>query len=512
MKPHTATRRRSAWVALGGLLSLALRTSPCAAQEAPKSHEDNAAFLYTEPMPTHYLRPMVEELVALLAGLGQYYSARETNSLDWDNTYDWAGLESKLDGSGYSFDTNYFDTNFLSHPGSGTVYYWVARGNRMSVLTAFAFAFASSAVWEYAGEFREQVSVNDVFVTPLAGLAIGETTTQLGAFFDRSCDTSVNRVLGTLFAPSKTAHDLVDGAELARTATCDRYGLALSGEHRFSLRSGGAAVFQKNRSSVAETRFGLQMSVKNLSTWHRSGRGLETFEDGNVAELSASMALAAGGLSDFRLSARNVPAGIHFHDTKPGTRRREVLFGPVVRATYAAHRFDRRRARLDHAFTIDAPAVAIEYVEETPHIRFDASLDAGGSLGGVDSLARSRYLEHESAETLSSVFRERGYNHAAGLVLSPRLRLSTSHLEIGAQLDSHRLWSIRFLDRYRERGPFAPSSDSLRRGSLWLGLGASSFPPRLSMFADFIEHESTVGPHTETRRELGLGFALESVL
>lgn len=512
MKALSASRRRFSRVAFGGLLALGLQASPCAAQDAPESHEDNAAFLYTEPMATHYLRPMLEEVVALLLGLGQYYSARETNSLDWDNTYDWSGLESKLDGSGYSFDTNYFDTNFLSHPGSGTVYYWAARGNRMSVLSALAFAFASSAVWEYAGEFREQVSVNDLFVTPLAGMAIGETTTQLGAFFDRSCDTTPNRVLGTLFGPSKTAHDLADGATLARTATCDRYGLAQSGEHRFALRSGGAAVFQHGGKSAGETRFGLDTSVKNLSTWHRAGRGLETFEDGNVAELSASAALAAGGFSDLRLSVRNLPAGIHFHDTNPATRRREVLFGPVIRATYTAHRFDRQRSRLDHAFTIDAPAVALEYVEETRGVRFDASLDAGGSFGGVDSLARARYLEHADVETLASVAGARGYNHVVGLVLAPRLRLTTSHVQLGAELDTHRLWAVRFLDRYPDRGPFTPASDSLRRGALWLSLGASSLPPRVVLFADVIEHESTVGRDTEIRREVGTGVALESVL
>jgi hypothetical protein len=481
------------------------------AQEAPQSAHENATFLYVEPMPTHYLRPMVEELAALLLGLGQYYSAQETNSLDWDNSYNWAGLESKLDGSGYSFDTNYFDTNYLSHPGSGTVYYWLARGNRMSVMTALAFAFASSAVWEYAGEFRERVSVNDVFVTPLAGMAIGETTTQLGAFFDRSCPTAANRALGTLFGPSKTAHDLADGAELARTDACDRYGFARSGEHRFVLRSAGAGVFRDDRASVFETRFGVDLGVKNLRRARHDGRGLDTFDDGNVAELSASAALSTGGFSDIRVKVRNVPAGIHFRDTARGTRRREVIFGPVVRGTYSAHRFDRDASRFDRAFFLDAPAVTVEYVEETQGIRFDASLDAGGSFGGVSSPAQARYLRYGSEDALPSVARERGYNHVVGLVFAPRLRLRTPHVELGAELDSHRVWAVRFLDRYGGKH-FVAAADQVRRGAVWLGFGPRELPPRLVFFADFLEHRSTVEVQSETRREYSTGLALESVL
>ncbi len=511
MKWRSAARRRSLRAAVGSLLACGLWSTSAAAQDAPEPHEENATFRYVEPMPSHYLRPMLEEAVALLAGLAHYYSQRETNSLDWDNTYDWAGLESKLDGSGYSFDTNYFDTNYLSHPGSGTVYYWLARGNRMSVMTALAFAFASSAVWEYAGEFREQVSVNDVFVTPLAGMAIGETTTQLGAFFDRSCGTPVNRVLGSVFAPSKTAHDWADGAELARTPACDRYGLAKSGEHRFVMRSSGAGVFQGNGTSAFETRLGVELGVKNLTSVGHGGRGLDTFYDGNVAELSATAALSHGGFSDFRVAVRNVPAGIHFHDSIVGGRRREVLFGPVVRATYASHRYDRLAPGFARSFFIDAPAVAVEYVEETNGLRFDASLDAGGSLGGIDSPAQARYLEHGSEQALPSVARERGYNHVLGLVLAPRVRLRTPHVELGAELESHRTWSIRFLDRYRGED-FVPASDSLRRGALWVGFGAPKLPPRLVLFADFLEHQSSVETETQVLREVSTGIALESVL
>jgi hypothetical protein len=421
-------------------------------------------------------------------------------------------LRSKLDGSGYSFDTNHFDTNYLSHPGSGTLYYWAARGNRLSVLGALSFAFVSSAVWEYAGEFRERVSVNDVFVTPLSGIAIGEVTTQLGAFFDRSCDTTANRVLGTVFGPSKTAHDLIDDAELARDSECDRFGLSKRGDHRFVLYSGGAAVFEDSGRSAFETRLGLEASVKNLSTWNRRGRELATFHDGNVAELSASVALASGGPSEVRVSVRSVPAGIHFRDVEPRLRKRQVIFGPSVRASYTSRRYDRRSDRHDRTFFIDAPAVAIDYSENTGALRLELGLDAGGSFGGVDSMAQARYLLHGSREALPSVARGRGYNHVVGLVLSPRARVSTAHVELGMKVDSHRVWAVRFLDRYSQPHDVVPGSETLRTGNLWVGFGVPNFPPRLSFFVELLERASVVGAAREERRELSTGLALQSVL
>jgi hypothetical protein len=367
-------------------------------------------------------------------------------------------------------------------------------------------------VWEYAGEFREQVSVNDVFVTPLAGMAIGEVTTQLGTFFDRSCDTTANRVLGTLFGPSKTAHDLIDDAELARDGQCDRFGLSRRGDHRFVLYSGGAAVFENYDRGEFETRIGLEASVKNLSTWNRRGRDIATFHDGNVADLSASASLARGGPSELRVSVRSVPAGIHFRDVERRLRKRQVIFGPSLRASYSSRRYDRKSARRDRTFFIDAPAVAIDYSESTGSLRLELGLDAGGSFGGVDSLAQERYLVHGTREALPTVARERGYNHVVGLVLSPRARISTPHVEFGMKVDSHRVWAVRFLDRYSQPHDVVRGSEMLRTGNAWLGFGVPSFPPKLSFFVELLERDSVVGNAREERRELSTGLALQSVL
>src|SRR5690242_12224823 len=85
-----------------------------------------------QPSP-NYLRAALEEGAILIGGSVQYATA-SSNSVDWDLQYDWPSFRSKLTGQSVRFDTNHFDTNMVTHPVAGTLYYVAARGNRLTVL------------------------------------------------------------------------------------------------------------------------------------------------------------------------------------------------------------------------------------------------------------------------------------------------------------------------------------------------------------------------------------------
>ena len=127
-------------------------------------------------------------------------------------------------GIGWQLDVNGLNTNFVGHPFGGSMYYTMARSNGLNVAESTAFAIGGSLLWELFGEVREYVSINDMIVTPLAGLAIAEPIFQLGAFFDRSSPRLHNRILGAVFAPIKSLNDWLDGRVLARTLTPDESG------------------------------------------------------------------------------------------------------------------------------------------------------------------------------------------------------------------------------------------------------------------------------------------------
>jgi len=501
-----------------GLAGLALGLTLLVAEPAyAESAALDATFRYTEYQEAHHFRAALEQLGLLSLGLAHYYWQRDVNSQDWDLGYDWNALRAKLDGTGYALDTNYFETNYLTHPGAGMLYYLTARGNRLNVLESLFYAVAASTIWEFLGEFRERVSVNDAIITPLSGFVLGETTFQLGALFDRSCDTGTNRVLGTVFAPFKALHDALDGAKPARTRDCDRFGLERVGARRLVISAGQAVVFElhRGRGPVTELRLDASSALIHLYTYGRPGRGVRRFADGNVSRIELAGALTESRWSDLRVSARIVPVGLHYRNLRVSALRgivgHETVVGLGAATEYHAHRFVRSepRAGYDRWFTIEVPAVFLHWTWRNGGHRLEAELDAGLAFGGVDTLALPVYLEQGDPERLSTVTREHGYNHVVGLAVSPRVRFSWSRVEVGSALQATRVYGIDALDRFPAPFDRYTGTELRRSARTWFRYTPDLPPTRFSLSAETIERRGRLGSAWAAFRELALVASLD---
>src|SRR3954467_1193242 len=111
-------------------------------------------------------------------------------------------LIDKLTLKAWSFDASAFETNFLAHPFAGTFFYTIARSNRSGPLESLGWAALSSLTWELA-EFPENVSFNDLIVTPVAGASIGESMVQLSQWLDRKPRSTGRSVLAGVLFPMK---------------------------------------------------------------------------------------------------------------------------------------------------------------------------------------------------------------------------------------------------------------------------------------------------------------------
>jgi hypothetical protein len=60
----------------------------------------------------------------------------------------------------------------------------IARSNYYSIPASFLWSFGGSLMWEYFGEWREQVSLNDMIFTPTLGALTGEFFIQTGNFIE----------------------------------------------------------------------------------------------------------------------------------------------------------------------------------------------------------------------------------------------------------------------------------------------------------------------------------------
>src|SRR5205807_1743091 len=107
------------------------------------------------------------------------------------------------------------------------------------------YAIVGGFLWEYFGEFREEVSINDILVTPFAGVAIGETTMQIGSVFKRGKKTFANDFLAAFFAPIRALNDWADDADPKRSTDLDALGLPREVWHRFDVFAGGGATWQR---------------------------------------------------------------------------------------------------------------------------------------------------------------------------------------------------------------------------------------------------------------------------
>lgn len=76
---------------------------------------------------------------------------------------------------GFVWDNDKWSTNMFMHPYHGNLYFNAARSNGFNYWYSGLYALGGSAMWELFME-NEHPSINDIIVTPIGGMVIGEMT------------------------------------------------------------------------------------------------------------------------------------------------------------------------------------------------------------------------------------------------------------------------------------------------------------------------------------------------
>ena len=78
------------------------------------------------------------------------------------------------------WDKDEWKINYIGHTVAGSYYYNSIRSQRANWFQSFLFATVQSCIWEYVIEgAAEQPSTQDLYITPIGGLILGEATHQL---------------------------------------------------------------------------------------------------------------------------------------------------------------------------------------------------------------------------------------------------------------------------------------------------------------------------------------------
>ncbi|MBK6696656.1 MAG: DUF3943 domain-containing protein [Myxococcales bacterium] len=440
-------------------LALALLAGNARGDEAPAYR----VFVYEKDPGTDYLRLSLEEVGILSAGVIEYFQNRSANVGDWDLAFSADSFQQKVGGQAIAFDANRFGTNWLTHPLAGWLYYGAARGNRLAPLGSLFVATVSSGVWEWLGEYREQVAINDLIATPLGGASLAEPLIQLGAWFERGPPSTGRAIAATLLAPTKRVHDWLDDATPLRAPVVPRGEL----EARTFIAVG--PTWESHSSAVAtDVTAGLRTHLFHGPSPYELGRESVWLDDANLttmrAEATASNLGGLAGAGAARLVDARVATRVSFvgyYEKRvtavAGRPRGHGLFvGAGTGFDYQWHTYQRAAEPVtDQIALVEVVGTTLENWHVVGPIRLRTQMALSMNFAGVTSLAVAARRSQRGVEGLPTVLSDQGYAHAIGGSMAPELALVTP---IGrffgeARLDVFRslLDRDRYFDRYEPR-------------------------------------------------------------
>lgn len=101
------------------------------------------------------------------------------------------------------WDTDWWFHNYVGHPYGGNVYFNTVRSQGATFAQSFIFSATMSTFWEYGIEaVAERPSIQDLFVTPVAGSLLGEFTNQVTRRMKRNGTSTLERIAITILNPT----------------------------------------------------------------------------------------------------------------------------------------------------------------------------------------------------------------------------------------------------------------------------------------------------------------------
>ena len=420
----------------------------------PQLGETHLTYSNAYPLTPNYFRTTLE-LVAVF-GLAEawYYATITAPEWYWYNNLAEYLRGRFVTGDAYCLDVNKWETN-IGHAYAGTGYYLIARSNDLSVGASFLFTFGTSAAWEMFGEPREEFSINDMIVTPFAGLPIGEVMYQLGEFFQHSSDTIFNRVMGYLFDPAIAIHRWIDNDIPKPPAKTDKFGFTTDAWHRFRLYSGGGGTYSPEADKArTEMLFGADMEVVTAEKYSRPGEASLWYKGGTFNELTFSVALDGTDIPDFQFFAKSAYLG-HYQQNifKPVNSEKiegtSLYYGLSSAFEYYTHKYIgyEREDRLAICDLV-GPSLIYDYYHSRFHMR--TAVDFYPTFSMVQAAAGEIYDETHDLQGVTGVYGEQQYYYAMGFGALGKMEMEYGPLGLEGIIRYHYFSGIQGMDRTQD--------------------------------------------------------------
>lgn len=468
--------------------------------DSSNAHSAHRAPPESDP-EVHPVRALLELQAVFLLGV-VYYGATGSSDSGFSVNYDWDVFRRKISGQSFASDRNHFATNFIGHPLGGGGYYLSARSNGMGVLASSAISVTGSLVWELFGEPKEEISMNDTIVTPMAGIAIGETTFRVAGLLNRSEATWFNRTIGAILDPFSAVNQRVDGTEPQRVAT----GFPTDGWHQAFASLGMFQVYERSaRRFEPVPEFALSAHVRTEESalpTRTAPLRVDTFSNGHAAHLGLEVARTPNGLSRLEVELESVLAGINYTAARSADDAETGYLGLGMGFTYTARGYRRAEHTPLNLWSSTRPAhVATGHHVKRGNWELDAWAAVGPNFAGVEPLQLQGAYQQAP---FPDVMRLHGYYFGWGVFSNAQIRLRNDVASFAFSFLNETVQST--------RAPGEPALPSMRDahqyGSVAVGYRIPSTTTQLQLFGARRLRQSRVVNTSSSHEELTSGLQL----
>lgn len=519
-------------LAAGGVAFASLIASPTAAAESGTDVSPSSPVEWSpeveEQRSPHHARAFWEMGAGLALGTGGYWLLMKRNVADWDDPRPL----SRFDGSAWVLDNNSIGVNFLGHPLMGGLSHAYARANHQSVLGAFGYSFLTSFLWEFVIEFKEKVSVNDVLVTPGAGLPLGEFFYKLGLYLDTGHHGSWAWDVARWTLGSSVALDRrLDRRPPPRVVSRDNLGFSSAIWHEFAVRYGVTEVRTPREPGYALYRLGLGARLVTLQGYGKPSTFGRAFWRAEIASLSLQAEASQHG-TGVLLAADTIVVGHHaqrFARTEAGLSGESLTLGTSLGCEYlrsSANRYARVETavqlpgpqlsyhapnRREQYGAFQLPGLAADFRVLRRAAAFEGSARLQPSFAGLGAAAFYRWAADNLDERSKHVLHRQGYFYGWGGAANVTARASFGPLRAGFEL----MYGAYRSQDGRDRHPEQLTTDVPAKGDILRYAGSLGIAPapglNLALELGVRRFRSNVGGFELTARAVQRGLSAEWV-
>jgi hypothetical protein len=518
------TRRRVGVPLLAVCAFVALLGAPLRARaEDPASASPEAS---PEEQAPHHVRSLVEMGTGLAAGSVLYWLMMDRNIADWDNPTPGE----RFNGRAWRLDNNSLAVNFVAHPLMGGAAYGFARANHHDPLQAFGYSFLTSFLWEFVLEFKEKVSVNDVIVTPAAGVPIGEFFYKLGLYLD-SADApgAGTRALQWSLGTGVALDRALDGRGPPAVAERDALGLSRAIWHDFQFSYAIGAVRSKGSAEFARHGLSARGALVTLPGYLRPRGFGRAFFQGEISDFSVGTEVSEHG-AGMTMSADTLILGYHgqaMSGSERAARGHALTVGASLAFSYHKSKADHHQAfreavdqpdpdvsyhlpKTSEQFSaLHLPGPALDWHVRAPLVSLSLSARAHPDFAGLGAPAFYDFAAAHLDDKSKHILHRQGYFYGWGASGGLSAELQIGPVVAGARVFHGRYWSQDGLDRHIER----VTADVPAYGEvLFYGASIAVKPPvlPLTLGVDYgvRRFHSEVGGYQRVGRASHRGFVL----